>query len=268
MRLAGSLFVLAISLLLGYQATNISNTIKHLEASIQELEISIFDAPLREMASPARKPRSYPKYTQADFGTHFPVEYLDQYEPAPEIADAFWEAVKTVDYRQGSYYKEAESQYSAAGLLYEDYTRNNFFRNDKRFYVQFIDPTLGYGLFAQTEILSKQVIGIYHGMIVPSEGADTDYMWVYPETIVVNGKEIKLGIDSRFRGNLLRFINHDDDPNTSVSYVLVDNIWHAVYVAQRLIRPGEEVTVSYGEGYWSGRRKAQSSDSNMPEVQI
>jgi hypothetical protein len=33
-----------------------------------------------------------------------------------------------------------------------------------------------------------------------------------------------------------------------------NNLWHVLYVTNRAIKPGEELTVSYGSGYWSGRQ--------------
>ena len=55
-----------------------------------------------------------------------------------------------------------------------------------------------------------------------------------------------ISIDSRVYGNFLRFVNHDDDPNTKSIAVPYKNRWHRVYVAIKNIKVGEEVTVSYG----------------------
>ncbi|MBP7854805.1 SET domain-containing protein-lysine N-methyltransferase, partial [Candidatus Babeliales bacterium] len=58
----------------------------------------------------------------------------------------------------------------------------------------------------------------------------------------------------KYKGNELRFINHSNDPNTQCLDVLVDNVFYMIYIAIRDIAKDEELTVSYGSGYWDSRK--------------
>ncbi|KAI8591758.1 hypothetical protein BDZ88DRAFT_409593 [Geranomyces variabilis] len=67
---------------------------------------------------------------------------------------------------------------------------------------------------------------------------------------------MSLGIDAQVVGNIGRFVNHDESPNSDSVYVPWRNTWRVLYVSVRDIWPGEEVTVSYGANYWETRNKA------------
>ncbi|KAI9339215.1 hypothetical protein DFJ73DRAFT_961957 [Zopfochytrium polystomum] len=124
--------------------------------------------------------------------------------------------------------------------------------DDKRFEIKWVSKEKGYGVFAKVHIAKGSIIGIYSGVL--TNASNSDYMWTYPSVVRdENGNELSLGIDAQYRGNFARFVNHDGDPNCDSVYVPYSGIWHVVYVAERPIARGEEVTVSYGSGYWENR---------------
>ncbi|KAJ3084813.1 hypothetical protein HK102_000540 [Quaeritorhiza haematococci] len=131
------------------------------------------------------------------------------------------------------------------------------FENDRRFFVRWVDAAKGYGLFAQVPVTKNQVVGIYTGQLFNS--SISDYQWAYQSNGLKdpNGNTMDLGVDGRYAGNWLRFVNHNEDPNTDPVFVPYKNRWWILYVTNRLVRAGEEVTVSYGSAYWETRENVQ-----------
>lgn len=86
----------------------------------------------------------------------------------------------------------------------------------------------GYGCFARVRLAAGDFIGTYEGDEVEVDG--TYVLWVYDA----------VGGDVRARSgrNLLRWLNHSDDPNAVFDAF-------ALY-ARRAILPGEEITIDYG----------------------
>lgn len=120
-------------------------------------------------------------------------------------------------------------------------------------YLKWISDVVGYGIFAGDDIKKGDLIGEYSGVLreVKKAPDNLDYAWYY-SLDGVDGK--KLVVDGKYQGNELRFINHADDPNTIRIDVLGrDGIFHVVYVASKDITKDEQLTVSYGEGYFTSR---------------
>ena len=122
-------------------------------------------------------------------------------------------------------------------------------------YLKFISPKVGYGIFAAEIIHKGDFIGIYSGELRPfitknGEESGTEFAWEYLGTMFGDQRIL---VDGKYRGNDLRFINHSKNPNTKVAYLFVDGMWYVVYIAQEEIKKGQQLTVSYGESYWSTR---------------
>lgn len=120
-------------------------------------------------------------------------------------------------------------------------------------YLKWISDVVGYGIYATKDIKTGDFIGEYTGVLRPvKDGSDNlDYAWYY----TIDGFDNqKLVIDGKKVGNELRFINHASDPNTMRVDVLGhDGNFHVCYVATRDIPKDHQLTVSYGEGYWTSR---------------
>ncbi|MBP9765316.1 SET domain-containing protein, partial [Candidatus Babeliales bacterium] len=99
-------------------------------------------------------------------------------------------------------------------------------------------------------------IGVYAGTLRvtrfddKSFTEDVDYAWSY---IVPTKDDKKMIIDGKYKGNELRFINHDSDPNVQCVTVVVDGVYYLCYVALKNIPAHTQLTVSYGDGYWFSR---------------
>ncbi len=124
-------------------------------------------------------------------------------------------------------------------------------------YLQWISSEIGYGVFAMRNIAKDDFIGVYAGDVRVMRGSadtqpeDVDYAWYYPINTL---KDQRLLIDGKFKGNELRFINHDQRPNTKCIDLLVDGKFYMCYVATKNIAKDTQLTISYGDGYWNSRK--------------
>lgn len=120
-------------------------------------------------------------------------------------------------------------------------------------YLKWISNVVGYGIFAAHDIKKGDLIGEYSGVLraIKESGDNLDYAWYYTFD-APDG--VKLVVDGKDKGNELRFINHADHPNTRrVDVLCKDNRFHLAYIADRDIPKDTELTVSYGDGYFTSR---------------
>ena len=87
----------------------------------------------------------------------------------------------------------------------------------------------------------------------PEEKVDghflSDYSWNYPDELP-DGTEFE--ICALQEGNELRFVNHSTQANLAVDHTLVDGLFVTFFRVVRPVVRGEQLTVDYGEEYWSG----------------
>jgi len=161
--------------------------------------------------------------------------------------------LKLVPPYQTQYFKDNEKTILE---LSEKYRKNIERGTLAPMYLEFISPVIGYGIKAEKNIKAGSFIGVYAGLLRNLRWSDTefkedvDYAWYY----TVNDKnDQSMIIDGKYEGNELRFINHAKNPNTKRIDVIIDNMFYVCYVAIRDIAKDEELTVSYGDGYWNSR---------------
>jgi len=122
-------------------------------------------------------------------------------------------------------------------------------KEDERFFVKKINDKKGYGLFANVDIVAHEVLGVYTGVIQESESEKgKKYEWYY-STIPDREKEkmVELRVNGKNEGSALRFVNHSLYYNSRIEYVPYNNQWYIIFVSNRYIRRGEEITVNYRE---------------------
>lgn len=152
----------------------------------------------------------------------------------------------------------------------------------KQFICKKLSEDLGYGIFLRLDaqpIYKGQLIAPYAGEIsfVPQhEDNEGSYAFTPVERIHLNKVEQALfdakrryspkrlyflKVDARKSGNFTRFINHSETPNIvaytlsipSNEYGVEPSPVEILYFAKKLIRPGEQLLVSYEDGeksYW------------------
>lgn len=127
--------------------------------------------------------------------------------------------------------------------------------------VRHIGGLLGYGLFTLDPLSPGDLVGEYVGMVrrarpgrpLPGGGYSSDYSWGFPKVQTL-GRSLE--IDAREAGGLLRFANQPAGEAAEASaepdHFPLGGRWRVVFVVRRALGAGEEITVDYGEAYWSG----------------
>ncbi|MFT4551891.1 MAG: hypothetical protein ACI9S8_000512 [Chlamydiales bacterium] len=129
--------------------------------------------------------------------------------------------------------------------------------------IQWIDDTLGYGLFAEKDIKAWEYIGEYTGVVRKRNlifRNVNDYCFSYP-TSVLNFR--KNTIDAQDKGNELRYANHSDFPNSESNAVLCDDILHIIIRAIRDIPAGTQITYNYTDVYWQSRTRVPNQTETL-----
>lgn len=132
-------------------------------------------------------------------------------------------------------------------------------------YLRYINPYVGFGVFAETEITAGQYIGIYNGEFDFARSS-TDYQYMY----ALNQDPFHKHINARMFGSFSRFINHTCDASINklcgqydfpTSEAYKENIIpeHRVYngyefilfKAKHNIKPHQQLLFNYGDDYWA-----------------
>lgn len=119
--------------------------------------------------------------------------------------------------------------------------------------IRWINEQVGHGVFAEDDLPAGGFIGIYGGVVKDRNLVhDKDYAWAYPQETLQGGR---MTLDAKEKGNELRLINDGKDPNCVVKYIPgSDGLWHVCYIAQKDIKKGDQLLISYGPAYWETRK--------------
>jgi hypothetical protein len=112
--------------------------------------------------------------------------------------------------------------------------------------IRYINADIGFGVFADSPVLENCFLGEYTG-IISSTTNFSDYSLMYPSSD--GGFEIS----ALECGNLIRFINHSNIPNSKFCHVFHENIMHVVCMTITNVQKDDQITVDYGMSYWSAR---------------
>jgi SET domain-containing protein len=175
------------------------------------------------------------------------------YRERCRIADS-----RVTDYAWGgsSYYEANRDEFEALTLRYGEALRQGC---RPALEVRDAGAGVGRGLFSLQDLAVGDLVGEYAGVIQtavdapPEEKVDghylSDYAWNYPDELP-DGTEFE--VNALREGNELRFANHSARPNLAVDHTLVDGLFVTFFRVLRPVARGEQLTVDYGEEYWSG----------------
>lgn len=119
-------------------------------------------------------------------------------------------------------------------------------------YIRYIDPSLGYGIFAAKDIPALTYIGEYTGTVKRKKRKKyrfNDYIFGY----MTGPKNSPFIIDAKEKGNFTRFINHSDEPNLTSRWVVEGGITRIIVFSNKFIPAGSQITYDYGKYYWRSR---------------
>lgn len=138
------------------------------------------------------------------------------------------------------------------GVYYDQEIQHGIY---PRMAVCWIDSEIGLGVFARERILPCTFVGEYTGVIQKRTKrivAESDYCFRY--TSWKMGRQ-SFVIDAKNMGNFTRFINHSDQPNTSLICTYWRGAPRLILVSLKEISEGSQLTLDYGKTFW----KQQSS---------
>lgn len=118
-----------------------------------------------------------------------------------------------------------------------------------------IDPRIGYGLFAGQDLAEGDFVGEYTGEVRRLSRLHPDnnvYCMHYPTRFLSYNYYM---VDSLKWGNETRFINHSDKPNLTPVCLMDRGLLHLVLFANQPIKKGRELTFNYGAHFWHHRIK-------------
>ncbi|MEN9654785.1 MAG: hypothetical protein RL235_897 [Chlamydiota bacterium] len=121
-------------------------------------------------------------------------------------------------------------------------------------YLRWIDPILGWGVFARRAFKKWEYISEYTGILRKRRWRDRKNSYCF-EYIYVSGEKTPFTIDAEEQGGISRYINHSQNPNLTSMLATLDNFSHILLVAARDIAPHEQLTYDYGPLYWAKREK-------------
>lgn len=118
--------------------------------------------------------------------------------------------------------------------------------------VRWIDPILGWGVFALRDFKKMEFIAEYTGKVRKRGRGDTKNSYCF-EYIIAPGYKTPYTIDAMEQGGLSRYINHSSTPNLLSALATFDHISHVVLYTKEPIAKGTQLCYDYGPDYWSKR---------------
>lgn len=115
--------------------------------------------------------------------------------------------------------------------------------------IRYISENCGYGLFTKKDFLPGDYIGEYTGLIM----ADSSYLKMYNYLFKYPVQKTDgryYSIDAEPYGNHTRFINHSFQPNLNKSFAFLNDLYHMIFVCNKKIAKGHQLTFDYGKNYW------------------
>ena len=117
--------------------------------------------------------------------------------------------------------------------------------------VRYINEEKGRGVFALQDIPRNTYICPYVGLVRPRElekDKENGYIFDYP---------CKTVIDAEKTDHICRFFNHDDEPNLTAQWLVVDDLFRIFFYSHQNITKDEELTFNYGPNFWKNLTKNQ-----------
>lgn len=118
--------------------------------------------------------------------------------------------------------------------------------------IRWINPTLGWGVFALRNFKKMEFIAEYVGKVRKRKSADTKNGYCF-EYILAHGFKTPYVIDAEEQGGVSRYINHSNAPNLHSSLATFDNISRVILYAKEPVAKSAQLCYDYGFDYWSKR---------------
>lgn len=122
--------------------------------------------------------------------------------------------------------------------------------------VRLINDKVGHGLFADEDLPAGAYVGEYTGIVRTNEPRiekmnNYNYEYPVPDSI---GRHFVIDATN---GCETRFINHSYKPTLTPHYAFFDGFYHAIFLAEKDIPKGTQLTYDYGNSYWYIRARPE-----------
>ncbi|MCH9613707.1 MAG: hypothetical protein SP1CHLAM54_07160 [Chlamydiia bacterium] len=206
--------------------------------------LSLFQKPQTELIK-LRKKSGLVELEPREFKKTFNVSYLpslrfESYETLTKAIERCRKVLKKGALKTQNHWTRALHEKAFYKRPFENYM------------IAWVDPLIGYGVFASKTIPALTYVGEYTGLVRRRRRRKdrfNNYIFGY----VAGPKETQFIIDAQYEGNFTRFINHSDTPNLTSKWMEIDGVCHIILFANRAIPEGEQLTYDYGEYYWRSR---------------
>ena len=118
--------------------------------------------------------------------------------------------------------------------------------------LRYIDPVLGWGVFAARDLKKMTFIAEYSGRLRKRLRSDKKNAYCF-EYVSAQGVRTPYTIDALDQGGISRYINHSETPNLLSALATIDFVSHIVLIANEPIPKGAQLCYDYGPDYWSCR---------------
>ncbi len=118
--------------------------------------------------------------------------------------------------------------------------------------LRYIDPNLGWGVFADQDFKQGEFIAEYSGKLRKRKRKDRKNAYCF-EYLLAPGVESPFIIDAQNQGGIARYINHSNDSNLTPTLATFDSLTHVILITNQPIRKGSQLCYDYGADYWSHR---------------
>lgn len=113
-------------------------------------------------------------------------------------------------------------------------------------FIKFVSDEIGFGVFTSQTLAAGAFLGEYVGIVLATQNPGP-YSLNFP--CLDGGHEI----NAADTGNLMRLVNHAQDPNSSFQHVYHESVIHTVVRTIKSVDAGEQISVDYSPSYWVGR---------------
>lgn len=119
--------------------------------------------------------------------------------------------------------------------------------------IRYIDPQLGWGVFALQDFKKMQFIAEYVGKVRKRRKEDEKNAYCF-EYVLCQGFPTPYTIDAQDQGAVSRYINHSQTPNLNSTLATFECLSHVILFAKEPIAKGAQLCYDYGPDYWSKRK--------------
>lgn len=184
--------------------------------------------------------------------TSLPVKPAPHVLSASEVVQEHWTKIKPAFKSTNSHFVNEYLHHEIQNMPWYESVKNQLpikASNDKYPptypHAQLANNPKSLGLKAGVDIKAGSKIGEYVGdLVVEARDGNNEYMITYREDT-----DPPLFVDSRFNGNLMRFVNHSCDPNAQVigdaERVHADSVERLFIQAKKDIKHGDFITIKY-----------------------